>query len=150
MLCLLLKSRPDGNLWVVLYSLVASLRFIDSLIGYLKESKVCPDSVSLCSAHASQMFFMLFSWLSTMRHKQCKVSALHHLHCWCSPANWSFKLCVLDLIRVKISATKGQVFQSCDMEPGGGWNSQADLWIKKCNSERLPQKPISEKLNLRQ
>lgn len=46
MLSLIQKSRPDGNLWVVL-----------SLISYMKESMVCPQSVSLCSDHAVYLAF---------------------------------------------------------------------------------------------
>lgn len=42
MLCLILKSRPDGNVWIVLYS----------LISYMKESMVWPESVSLCLDHS--------------------------------------------------------------------------------------------------
>lgn len=46
MLCLTQKSRTDGNLWVVL-----------SLISYVKESTVCPQSVSLYSDHAVYLAF---------------------------------------------------------------------------------------------
>lgn len=114
--------------------------FIYSLILHLKESMVCPESVSLCPDHAFQMFFMLFSWLFRMRQKQLCIASFALLVFSCQ---LSFKLCVLDLIWVKIPAAKVRRPRSCDMEPGDGWNSQADLWIKKYNSERLPQKPIS-------
>lgn len=46
MLCLIQKSRPEGDLWVVL-----------SLISYMKESMVCPEFVSLCSDHAVYLAF---------------------------------------------------------------------------------------------
>lgn len=49
--------------------------------------------------------------LFNLRHGQLKLSVLHHLHCWCSPAEQSFKLCVLKLSYVEIPGTKGQVPQ---------------------------------------
>lgn len=55
-----------------------------------------------------------------MGHKQLKVSALHHLHCWGSPDNWSFKLWVLNLLWVKIPSTKGQVSQKL-RQGARGW-----------------------------
>lgn len=85
---------------------------------------------------------MLFSWLFRMRHK--KLRFLHYITCVAVflPTGVLNSACLTSLgwrsLPPKVRCTR-----SCDMEPGDGWNSQADLWIKKCNSERLPQKPIS-------